>query len=59
MRSKVIGVFVYKEIQDYAVPVQGIIFVPGEVEYAPANLTELWVQNLRLEHNGGDYRGPW
>ena len=59
MRSKVIGVFVDKEIQDSAVPVQGIICAPGEVESAPANLPEFRVQNLRLDHSGGDYRGPW
>ena len=59
MRSKVIGVFVDKEIKDSVVPVQGIICAPGEVKYAPANLLEFRVQSLRLDHGGGDYRSPW
>ena len=59
MRSKVIGLFVDKEIQDSAVPVQVITCAPGEVESAPANFPELRVQNRRLDHSGGDYSGPW
>ena len=48
-----------KEIQDSEVPVQVVTCAPGEVEFAPDNFPEFWVQNLHLDHSGGDYRGPW
>ena len=37
MRSKVIGIFEDKEIQDSALPIQGVTCAPGEVEFVSAN----------------------
>ena len=58
MRSKVIGIFVDKEIQDSAVPVQGVTFAPRDVESAPANFPKFRVHKTHLDHGGGDHIGP-
>ena len=57
--TKVVGIFVDKEIQDSAVPVQGVTYTPREDESAPANFPKFRVQNLRPDHSGGDYICPW